>query len=140
MKKLFIGMLFIFTMSAFADYDVCVQAYQDAYVKLDRDTRNFNNRIIDKNEFATSVAAISTEVTIKRSICHFTEDPKIRACVKTLYNRYHKLRDKISVTSVLLGNQTEVEIGFLDQLVSSFNREFDSLRCELTGVDVHLNR
>lgn len=90
----------------------CVRVYRDNAVDLKEATDDFNDGYFDNLDFGFKVTQISTIVSARRLACLKLEDPEVKDCVKRYKKIYKSLRNKISVPSVIIGNQTEIETDF----------------------------
>jgi hypothetical protein len=107
----------------------CRDVYNSSFENLRNHVNDFNNGSIGKGSFATSIVGLDTYVTSKRAICYVIESPLNKKCVDIYKKRYKALRDNIKITSVLLGNQTEVSEDLLETIRNEFGTLYMRLRC-----------
>lgn len=122
------SLLFLFLLlsvnSAYAISDSeCRDVYNESYKELLSASKDFNNGSVDRVEFSMQVAEISTRVAGTRALCLAVESPDNKKCVEAYKKRYKTLRSQIKLTSVLVGNQTEVR----PRVIQSISNEFSSL-------------
>jgi hypothetical protein len=131
MKKLLAILITIaISNSAFALSDKdCRDSYNKAYMNLLNSSLDFNTGYLDKFEFSAQVAAISTEVSAVRGLCLAVESPRNKKCVESYKKRYKALRKEIKLTSVLVGNQTQVKPRVLETIANEFGNIFSRLKC-----------
>ncbi|GEM_PF-6146852 len=125
MKKRVLSILLLLSLNsayAISDSD-CRDVYNESFKDLVSASKDFNNGYSDKFEFSMQVAEISTRVSGTRAICLAVESPENKKCVMAYKKRYKTLRDQIKLSSVLVGNQTEVK----PRLIQSISNEFTSL-------------
>lgn len=133
--KLLLSVCFLLTASlSYGKDGKCVKIYHEGLKDLELATKEFNNRYISKEEFVFKVSKISTEVSAVRSVCHFIEDPETKSCVKSLKERYKKLRNKISLPAIIVENQTEVSTTALGELYDEYKNGITSISCGLKGL------
>ena len=131
MKKisvLLFGLLISTSSFALSDSD-CREVYNQAFTELVSVSIDFNEGYLDKFGFAANVAAISTEVSAVRGICLTIESPQNKNCVRSYKKRYKALRNEIKLTSVLVGNQTEVKPRVIATISNEFGNLFSRLKC-----------
>lgn len=127
MKK----MIFLFLISSFStglfaqafDNTECIRVYRDAYIELRESVDLYNQESLSKWEFSASVSAISTDIGVSRTVCHFTETPDALSCVERYRDLYKKLRDRIKLSSVISGNQNKVTYTEQSYTVSDGKKE-----------------
>ncbi|GAB4406635.1 MAG: hypothetical protein OHK0056_05810 [Bacteriovoracaceae bacterium] len=131
MKKLAIVLLIsTFSTPIFAqpfDNTECIRVYRDAYIELRDSVDLYNNEQINKWEFSASVSAISTDIGVSRTVCHFTETPDASSCVEKYRDLYKKLRDRIKLSSVISGNQSKVTYTEQSYSVSEGKKDDESV-------------
>ncbi|WP_372656284.1 hypothetical protein [Halobacteriovorax sp.] len=125
MRKSILSIVLLFSLSsAYAISDSeCRDVYNESFKDLVSASKDFNSGYADKYEFSMQVAEISTRVAGTRAVCLAVESPDNRKCVAAYKKRYKTLRSQIKLTSVLVGNQTEVK----PRLIQSISNEFTSL-------------
>ncbi len=123
-KSLFSLILLLSLSSAYAISDSeCRDVYNESYKDLLSASKDFNSGYLDRVDFSMQVAEISTRVAGTRAICLAVESPENKNCVAAYKKRYKTLRNQIKLTSVLVGNQTEVK----PRVIQSISNEFGSL-------------
>ncbi|WP_127717448.1 hypothetical protein [Halobacteriovorax sp. HLS] len=131
MKKL-PALIFVLLLStstfALSDSD-CREVYNRAFIELVDASIEFNEGYMDKYEFSANVAAISTEVSAVRGVCLAVESPRNKKCVQSYKKRYKALRNEIKLTSVLVGNQTQVRPRLIETISNEFGNLFSRLKC-----------
>lgn len=90
--------------------DTCIKVYRENTNRLQEITETFNNGRMGRVDYASEVGAISTIVSTHRLGCMIVEDPANRSCVDRYKSIYQALRDRISLSAVLAGNQREIAI------------------------------
>lgn len=122
-----VSLLFCSAVQAqgFVSNEECVRVYRDNAVDLKQAVDDYNDRYLDNIDFGLKVSQISTIVSARRLACLRFEDPEVKDCVKRYKNLYKSLRDKISVPSVMIGNQDEIETDFRFQATL----KYADLRC-----------
>ena len=107
----------------------CIEVYRDAYLDLRDNIILYNDKQLNRGDFAAQVSTISTAVTSLRTACFFTESPDVKECVDNYKKIYKGLRDRVRVRAVLSGNQESIT--FVDDSVnvdSSINEDSNPLR------------
>ena len=123
-------LIFMIANSTFAlSAKDCREAYNLAFEDLVSSSNDFNDRYLDRLEFSTKVALISTEIAAVRGVCLVVESPSNKKCVESYKKRYKALRKEIRLTSVLVGNQTSVKPKVLRTISNEFNNIFSRLKC-----------
>lgn len=86
----------------------CIEVYRDGYLDLRDAIILYNEKQLNRGEFAGEVSTISTAVNGLRTACFFTESPDVKECVDSYKKLYKDLRERVRVRSVLTGNQDSV--------------------------------
>lgn len=116
-KNILVLTFFSFCLSAvqaqgLVSNEECVGVYRDNALDLKQAVDDYNDRYYDNIDFGLKVTQISTVVSARRLACLSFEDPEVKSCVKRYKKLYKSLREKISVPSVMIGNQEEIDTDF----------------------------
>ncbi|PIK16075.1 hypothetical protein [Halobacteriovorax sp. JY17] len=131
MKKSLLVLLSLLCLNstyAISDSD-CRDIYNESFENLVSASIDFNQGYSDKFEFSAQVAEISTRVSAIRAICLAVESPDNKKCVATYKKRYKTLRNQIKLTSVLVGNQTEVKPRVIQSITNEFSSLINRVKC-----------
>jgi hypothetical protein len=91
---------------------------------------SFKNKEISAGELAIQKSAISTEVSMVRAGCHFSEDPAIGDCVNRYRGIYNELSEKVNSISILLGNQKDVDMSRFSSAIYTTRIDAVDLLCQ----------
>jgi len=116
----------------------CANGYQRG-VDMLKDTYNdFNDGRMSNFKFATTLAAISTGVSVDAGVCRtFNEAPKYRPCLNALEKNYNKVRGYAKIMPVLTGAQSEVSHSIFEFLGDAAGTGKAGVICELAGIDLY---
>ena len=131
MKKYLLPLLLLLAINsahAISDSE-CRDVYNESFKDLVSASRDFNSNSINKFEFSLQVSEISTRVAGTRAICLAVESPDNKKCVAAYKKRYKTLRKQIKLTSVLVGNQTEVKPRVIQSISNEFSSLINRVRC-----------
>ncbi|EQC46470.1 hypothetical protein M899_2070 [Bacteriovorax sp. BSW11_IV] len=133
LKKFLATGLILFTLTqsaqAFVSNDDCRSLFNDAYQELSELTSEFNNKYMDKEDFAMRVGLLSTQVTGNKYLCKMLADAESVKCSELYESRYKRLRDEIRLGAILSGNQKEVSVHAINRITRDFTNSINKLRC-----------
>jgi hypothetical protein len=115
-RKIFMNLLTVvlFGSNAFAsNNDLCSVRYIIAAEKVVAESIAFNKGEISRIGFAANVAAIESELAYKRIACTNESEKSVR-CVEKTKPGYQKIRSKVNVRRVVLGQTDKVRVSELD--------------------------
>jgi hypothetical protein len=107
----------------------CREVFLTSFNTLKTQTIEFNNGNVDKAGMASSLLKLDSYIASKRAICFFAESSNNKKCVKIYKKRYLALRNKLVVTDILLGSQTEVDSDFIETLLLEFETLYMKYKC-----------
>jgi hypothetical protein len=108
----------------------CSQAYRVATTDLLRVIDNFQNKRITSTDAAALVASVSGQVKLVRGACVFAESPEARKCSDRYKEIYVDVSSRVSAGALVLGNQKEVDAGFLFVKSLEFKMGLIDLQCQ----------
>ena len=150
-KMLMLLSLLMFSLSSFAmsskpmtDEEIldinqkCAMTYMRGLENLKRDYNAFNDRRLNKYEFAASLAANDIAVKAGAGICRgLYEAPRYKSCLDFLEKQYNDIREYSKIKSVLTGVQNSVRRGLFDLAGDFFTAGGASLACETSGIQLY---